>query len=124
MLFATPGKAKSKLALNIADTTLRSRSRIRAKVFPRNTCLISLTSLCRSQALRPAGLGWAWLYPVLSSRPMAARSAFSQCWVTVRLLLLRCRLLLIKESAMPERVLIIDDEENIRQMLRLTLETA
>jgi DNA-binding response OmpR family regulator len=25
---------------------------------------------------------------------------------------------------MPERVLIIDDEENIRQMLRLTLETA
>jgi len=33
-------------------------------------------------------------------------------------------LLLIKESAMPERILIIDDEENIRQMLRLTLETA
>jgi DNA-binding response OmpR family regulator len=29
-----------------------------------------------------------------------------------------------KEFVMPERVLIIDDEENIRQMLRLTLETA
>jgi CheY-like chemotaxis protein len=43
----------------------------------------------------------------------------------VRPSLSHCRLLLRnKEFLMPERVLIIDDEENIRQMLRLTLETA
>src|SRR5436190_17314481 len=55
---------------------------------------------------------------------MAVRSVSSQRWDMVRLSLSPYRLLLNKESAMPERVLIIDDEENIRQMLRLALETS
>src|SRR5260370_17242895 len=58
---------------------------------------------------------------------MAGRSVFSPNWDTVRPSLSLCRSLvedLKRGSCMPERVLIIDDEENIRQMIRLTLEAA
>src|SRR5260370_25829387 len=60
-------------------------------------------------------------------RRMAGRSVFSPNWDTVRPSLSLCRSLvedLKRGSCMPERVLIIDDEENIRQMIRLTLEAA
>ena len=104
------------VAVSVSDT---------GKAYPRNTCPISSTSLCRSPALLPVAPGWAWRFPVLSLKPMAVRSVSSQRWDTVRPSLLLFRLPLSDEEfVMPERVLIVDDEENIRQMLRLTLETA
>src|SRR5260370_29352822 len=60
-------------------------------------------------------------------RRIACRSVFSPNWDKVRPSLSLCRSLveaLKRGSCMPERVLIIDDEENIRQMIRLTLGAA
>src|SRR5215470_6688401 len=57
---------------------------------------------------------------------MADKSVRSQSWATARLLLLFCLLAgrVHRSSSMRERVLIVDDEENIRRMMRITLEAA
>src|ERR1044071_3420969 len=59
---------------------------------------------------------------------MADRSVSSRSWTTALFLRLRCRLRLkecrTEGTEMGKRILIIDDEEHIRRMMRITLEAS
>src|SRR5215472_14532300 len=103
--------------------TSRSRSLTPAPGFRPTICRASLTNSFRCRARRAEPVWDSQSRNRLSKR-MGERSAFSPNPIAARPSLLRCASLNRAEGFMKKRVLIIEDEPNIRAMMRLTLEAA